>query len=81
LSLLLPARSSRKKTAIVFVCLADFVAYNDSTVGKKASLFFYALTVIMLLLRFRHRHGFFFDFFKLYLSVAMSGAFQWHQLS
>jgi hypothetical protein len=27
------------------------------------------------------RHGFFFDFFRSSSSVAMSGAFQWHQLS
>jgi hypothetical protein len=34
-----------------------------------------------LLLRSRHRHGFFFDFFRPCPSVAMSVALQWHQLS
>jgi hypothetical protein len=42
---------------------------------------YYREWVPRLILRSRRYHGSFFDFFRPYPSIAISGVFQWHQLS
>jgi hypothetical protein len=68
--------------ALLFVTrLYCFHTNKNITEGKKtllAPLFLFAFAVVLL--RSRRHHGFFFDFFRPCPSIAMSGAFQWHQL-
>jgi hypothetical protein len=82
----------KRKRGLMF-CFLGFLG-NYSSLPRRVLIKKNLLSLLasMVLLRFRHRlpllilrsrrrHGFFFDFFRLRLSLAISCAFRWYQLS